>query len=148
MKFERQQTVRFAHCDPAGIVYFPQYLVMLTSLVEAWFDRGLRIPYADLVMRRRVGLPTVRLQVDFTAVSRLGDELTQSLAVAHVGHSSLHLHTEFHGRPPGAPAHAEAELRMRCKQVLVCTSLDDHRPRPLPDDIRVALPPYLTEPPK
>jgi acyl-CoA thioesterase FadM len=36
---------------------------------------------------------------------------------------------------------------MRCRQVVVCTSLDDHRPRPLPDDIRAALPPY-TEPAK
>lgn len=148
MKFERQQTVRFAHCDPAGIVYFPQYLVMLTALVEAWFDRGLCIPYADLVMRRRVGLPTVRLQVDFTAVSRLGDELTQSMAVAHFGRSSLHLHTEFHGRAPDAPSHVAPELRVRCKQVVVCTSLADHRPRPLPDDIRAALAPYVMEPPK
>jgi 4-hydroxybenzoyl-CoA thioesterase len=143
MRFEHAQTVRFVHCDPAGIVYFPQYLAMVTSLVEEWFDRGLRIPYADLVTRRRVGLPTVRLQVDFTAVSRLGDVLTQSLAVTHLGHSSLHLHTEFHGVPAGAPAAAERELRMRCRQVIVCTSLDDHRPRPLPDDIRAALPPYM-----
>ena len=31
--FERPRRIRFAHCDPAGIVFFPQYLVMLNNLV-------------------------------------------------------------------------------------------------------------------
>jgi acyl-CoA thioesterase FadM len=26
--FERPVRIRFAHCDPAGIVFFPQYLVL------------------------------------------------------------------------------------------------------------------------
>jgi len=130
MDFQAQQTVRFAHCDPAGIVFFPQYLVMLNNLVEQWFDEGLRVPYAPLIAERRTGLPTVRLEVDFTAISRMGDVLQQRLHLAHLGRSSMHLHTEFHG---------QGALRLRAKQVLVCTSLDDHRPRPLPDDLRRAL---------
>lgn len=132
--FESRVTVRFAHCDPAGIVFFPQYLVMLNSFVEEWFDRGLRIPYAPLVMQRRLGLPTVKLDLQFTAVSRLGDALAQRLTVQHLGHSSMHLGIEFLGGD---------ELRMRAKQVIVCTSLDDHRPRPLPDDVRAAVPAFL-----
>ncbi|MDF6762844.1 acyl-CoA thioesterase, partial [Escherichia coli] len=35
--FERAARIRFAHCDPAGIVYFPQYLVLFNVLVEDWF---------------------------------------------------------------------------------------------------------------
>ncbi|MEW6705153.1 MAG: thioesterase family protein [Pseudomonadota bacterium] len=134
MTYQREETVRFAHCDPAGIVFFPQYLVMLNNLVEEWFDRGLRIPYAGLVSERRLGLPTVRLEVDFTAVSRLGDLLTQKLSLRHLGRTSMHLHTEFYGR---------GELRMRVKHVVVCTSLEDHRPRLLPDDVRAALQPVV-----
>ena len=130
MAYTTEQTVRFAHCDPAGIVFFPQYLVMLNTLVEDWFDRGLRLPYADLILQRRIGLPTVRLEVDFTAVSRLGDVLTQVLRVTHLGRSSMHLHAEFLGR---------GELRLRARQVLVCTALDTHRPQALPDDVREAV---------
>jgi len=134
MSFLREETVRFAHCDPAGIVFFPQYLVMLNTLVEDWFDRGLRIPYADLIMRRRLGLPTVRLEVDFTAISRIGDVLTQVLRVQHLGHASMRLAIEFHGT---------GQLRLRARQVLVCTSFEDHRPRPLPDDVRAAVPAFM-----
>jgi len=134
MTFETSRVVRFADCDPAGIVFFPQYLVMLNTLVEEWFDEGLRIPYAGLIGERRTGLPTVRLEVDFTAVSRHGDVLLQRLAVAKIGRSSLTLVVDFLGGD---------ELRLRARQVLVCTSLLSHRPVPLPDDVRSALSAFL-----
>lgn len=134
MRFSREEVVRFSHCDPAAIVYYPQYMVMLNTLVEDWFDRGLGIRYAELITRRRLGLPTVRLEVDFTAVSRLGDTLLQSLRIVQLGRSSLHVGFEFEGGD---------ELRLRARQVLVCTSLEDHRPRPLPEDVRAAMLPYL-----
>ena len=134
--FEREQRVRFGHCDPAGIVFFPQYLVMLNELVEDWFDTGLGISYATFVGERRLGLPTVRLECDFTAVSRLGDLLTQRLSVQRAGRSSLALAVEMHGA---------GELRVRVAQVLVCTSLQTHRPQPLPDDVRAGLAPYVAQ---
>ena len=83
---------------------------------------------------RRTGLPTVRLEVDFTAISRHGDVLTQQVTVEKLGRSSLQLRHEFLGGD---------ELRLRARQVLVCTSLDSHRPVALPDDIRAALLPHL-----
>ena len=136
MKFRAWRTVRFADCDPAGIVHFAQYLVMLNTLVEQWFDEGLQIPYAQLIGARRTGLPTVRLEVDFTAVSRHGDLLALELAIARLGRSSLSLDAEIRGGD---------ELRLRARQVLVCTSLDTHKAQALPDDVRAALRPYLEE---
>ena len=44
--FERELRIRFAHCDPAGIVFFPQYLVMVNNLVEDWVTDALGVPYA------------------------------------------------------------------------------------------------------
>jgi 4-hydroxybenzoyl-CoA thioesterase len=137
MKFSSLRPVRFADCDPAGIVFYPQYMVMLNTLVEEWFDDGLHIPYAQLIGARRTGLPTVRLEVDFTAISRHGERLTQTVQVARLGRSSLTLLMEFWG---GAD-----ELRLRARQVLVCTSLDSHRPIHLPDDVRAALLPYVMD---
>ena len=56
VSFSAERTVRFSDCDPASIVFFPQYLVMLNGVVEEWFDRGLGIPYAGLIGARRTGL--------------------------------------------------------------------------------------------
>jgi 4-hydroxybenzoyl-CoA thioesterase len=130
--------VRFADCDPAGIVFFPQYLVMLNTLHEQWFDEGLGVPYAELIGRRRTGLPTVRLEVDFTAISRHGDDLRQELAVRRIGRSSVELAIAFHGGD---------ELRLRARQVLVCTDLNTHRPQALPADVRAGMARYLEENP-
>ena len=136
MSFESTRTVRFADCDPAGIVFFPQYLVMLNTLVEQWFEDGLGIPYADFVGRRRCGLPTVRIEVDFRAISRHGDLLRLRLGVERAGRSSLTLRHDLFG--------ADA-VRLSARQVLVCTSLDTHRPQALPDDVRAAMQPYVEE---
>ena len=133
MNYQTTRRVRFSDCDPAGIVFFPQYLVMLNGVVEQWFDEGLRMPYAGLIGERRTGLPTVRLELDFTAISRHGDDLVWSLAIEKLGRSSLTLVVKVHG---------DDELRLSARQVLVCTSLETHRPQPLPDDVRAALAPY------
>ena len=133
MPFQAIRHVRFSDCDPAGIVFFPQYLVMLNGFVEQWFDDALRIPYATLIGARRTGLPTVRLEVDFSAVSRHGDLLRLQLGVEKLGRSSLALRHEVRA------ADASDELRLRARQVLVCTSLASHRAQALPDDVRAAI---------
>jgi 4-hydroxybenzoyl-CoA thioesterase len=132
--FEIEDTVRFAHCDPAGIVFFPQYLVMLNTLHERWFNEGLGVPYHEYIGVRRLGVPTVRVECDFTAVSKHGDRLRQRLAVAKLGRASFELAVEFH---------SVNELRARFRQVLVCTSLVTHKSQPLPDDVRAGMQRYL-----
>ena len=136
MNFSAARRVRFSDCDPAGIVFFPQYFTMLNGFVEQWFDEALGLPYAQLIAQRRVGLPTVRLEAQFTAVSRHGDDLALSLVVAKLGRSSLLLAHRF---TAGSADGAVAEVRLLARQVLVCTSLATHRPQPLPDDIRAAV---------
>lgn len=128
--FERELMVRFSHCDPAGIVFFPQYLVMLNNLVEDWFTEGLGISYAHLLGPRRIGLPTVSLSCDFTAPSRMGETVALGLAIERIGGASITLQL---GCRLGDQA------RMSARQVLVATSLETHRAMPLPDDVRAAL---------
>lgn len=130
-RFERTVRIRFAHCDPAGIVFFPQYLVLLNGHVEDWFSDGLGLPYAALIGERRIGLPTVRLECDFRAVSRMGEDVVFSLRLERLGTRSLTLHTEVLGAAAG-------ELRAALRQVLVSTSLDTHAAIALPADLRTA----------
>jgi 4-hydroxybenzoyl-CoA thioesterase len=129
--FRRQRVIRFSDCDPAGIVFYPQYFVMFNGLVEDWFGEALGIPYYPLVRERRIGLPTVRLEVDFSAVSRMGDAVVLSLAVERLGTRSLSLALRCESR--------EGQLRMAARQVLVTTSLDTHRAVDIPADIRAAV---------
>ena len=128
--FEKTERVRFGHCDPAGIVFFPRYFEMLNALIEDWFTDGLGIDYAQLIDTRRIGVPSVRLVADFQRVSRIGDLLSQRIAIRKLGRSSLTLDVRFDGADG---------TRVAFEQVLVCTSLDTHRPIPFPDDVRTAL---------
>jgi 4-hydroxybenzoyl-CoA thioesterase len=48
---------------------------MINDLVEAWVGDVLGVPYAELVGRRRTGMPTVSLYCEFTAISRLLDDV-------------------------------------------------------------------------
>ncbi len=128
--FERTVRIRFAHCDPAGIVFFPQYLVMLNNLVEDWVSDALGVPYAELIGRRRTGLPTVSLQCEFTAVSRMGEDVFMGLSVERLGGKSLTLQ---------AGCRCGDQLRMRVRQVLVFTNLDTHRAIDIPADLRAAI---------
>ena len=122
--------IRFAHCDPAGIVFFPQYFVLFNGLLEDWFTDGLGVPYAELIGARRVGTPTISLQCEFSRISRFGDTVTLGLSVQRIGNASIAL---------AVGCRCGAEERVRMQQVLVTTSLETHRAMPIPDDVRAAM---------
>ena len=73
--FRSEILIRFAHCDPAGIVFYPRYLEMFNNLVEDWFREGLGLPFPDLI-KRGWGVPTAHLEVDFVATCFLGRRST------------------------------------------------------------------------
>jgi 4-hydroxybenzoyl-CoA thioesterase len=131
-EFRRPRLIRFSDCDPAAIVFYPQYFVMLNGLVEDWVNEGLGLGYHTLVAERRIGLPTVKLEADFRAVSRLGDRVTLGLAVERLGSRSMALMLRCFDAASG-------ELRMQMRQVLVTTSLQTHRAVAIPDDMRAAI---------
>jgi 4-hydroxybenzoyl-CoA thioesterase len=129
-EFERPVRIRFAHCDPAGIVFFPQYLTLTNGLVEDWFTEELGIDYAQMIGERRVGLPIVKLDCEFSRPSRMGETITLALAVKTIGRRSIGI--EIAGR-------LGEEIRFRATQVLVTTSLESGVSIDIPGDIRAAL---------
>jgi 4-hydroxybenzoyl-CoA thioesterase len=131
-EFQRSRLIRFSDCDPAGIVFYPQYFVMLNGLVEDWVNEGLGLSYHGLVAQRRIGLPTVKLEADFRAVSRMGDQVVLGLSVERLGSRSMSLALRCFEPVSG-------EVRMEVKQVLVTTSLETHRAVAIPDDMRAAI---------
>lgn len=111
-------------------MFFPQYLVLFNGLVEDWFTDGLKVSYAELLGPRRIGIPIVRLECDFKAISRMGDDVVLGLAVERLGRSSFTLALD---------CRAGDGLRVASRQVLVFTDLDSHRPIAVPADVRCAL---------
>lgn len=123
--------IRFAQCDPAGIVFYPQYLVLFQSLVEDWFNEALHYPYAQMLGPERTGLPIVHLACDFRAIARMGDALQLELAVQRLGSRSLNLALRCVG--------ADGEVRVLAHQVLVFTSLDSHEAIRIPPAIQACI---------
>ncbi|MDM0083104.1 thioesterase family protein [Variovorax sp. J31P179] len=128
--FRRERLIRFSDCDPAGIVFYPQYFVMFNGLVEDWVN-AMGVGYQRLIVEQRIGLPTVRVEADFRAVSRFGDSVTLALVVERLGTRSLTLALQCVG--------ADGELRMQMRQVLVTTSLETHRALEIPAALRDAI---------
>jgi 4-hydroxybenzoyl-CoA thioesterase len=120
--------VRFADCDPAGIVFYPRILEMFNNLVEDWFRVGLSFSFDDIVVKRGWGLPTVHLEVDFLAPSFLGETLSAKLFVRRVGSSSIHADIVLSG-PTGFD-------RVRGKVVLVLIVRHSLTPMAIPDALR------------
>lgn len=128
--FERDELIRFQHCDPAGIVFYPRYVEMINATVEDWFAAVVGIPFAEIHVTRNVAIPAVALSVDFSAPSRLGEVLTFGLAVERLGTSSVAL--VINASCDGAP-------RLAAKLTLVFIDKTDMRPRPWPQDFRLAM---------
>lgn len=119
MIFERDKLIRFHHCDPAGIVFYPQYLVLCNELVEDWFDQGLGVDFFELHTKRNRGVPMRHLEAEFLAPSVHGDALRFSLAIEHLGRSSIRL---------AIAAEKDRQVRFRARQTVVWAELGG-RPR-------------------
>ena len=112
--FETDKLIRFHHCDPAGIVFYPQYFTLFNELVEDWFNGGLGIDFGDFHAIDRLGVPMAHIECDFLSPSKVGEVLRFRLAVKKIGNSSLTLAVD---------ARAGDEVRVRATLVVVLASL-------------------------
>jgi 4-hydroxybenzoyl-CoA thioesterase len=128
--FYSERLVRFSYCDPAGIVFFPQYFIMFNGLVEDWFNQGLGLDYANYITEHRLGFPVVSIACDFIAPSRIGEKITLGLKLEHLGKSSLKL---------AMTCSYKGEERVRATLVLVAMDLDRAKAVPVPDDLRLLM---------
>lgn len=126
MAFNLTLPVRFADVDPAGIVFYPRYFEMLNALVEDWFAT-LGFPFKLIHMKGKMGVPTVRLEVDFMAPSELGESLDLALEVTKLGKSSCQLAVTFA---------CEGQMRLKALVVLVCMDLGARAAMPWPETLR------------
>jgi len=125
--FSVEVPIRFSNCDPAGIVYFPEFFDLINSLVEDWFTIGMATSYADLMMRAHIGTPTIDIQCEFIKPCRYGEHLKLELIVTKLGRTSFHL------RETGT---VDGELRWRTRHVLCFLSTESYRPVAISEELR------------
>jgi 4-hydroxybenzoyl-CoA thioesterase len=139
MKFTVPKLVRFHHCDPAGIVFYPQFFYLLHEVQED-FLAHIGFPEHRLIAGG-TGVPIVDLKTEFLGMCRNGDQLTMTLELTRIGGSSMGMQYEIHGQP-AAPGEAGA-VKLRAHGVVVYSEVPHGKAVRIPDALRSALLPYL-----
>ncbi len=133
MAYTTSRRLNFGDCDPSGIAYFPSYLNILVGVCEEFFG-SLGAPWPDMITDRKIGVPTVTLDVAFRSPGYHGDMMDFTVKVIRIGNSSADLEYEVR---------VGHRLLWTAKQRLVATSHETHKALPWPHDMRAALTQHL-----
>ena len=149
--FTYRRPVRFAEVDAARLVFFPRFLEYCHDALEALFAE-LPGGYAHLTQVRDIGIPTVRVEMDFAAPLRYGDVAIIEIEVLEVGRTSVRVrHTirREHSGGGGSPGGGEglqpcdppapAPVCAIATHVFVTTRLTTLEAVSVPEDVRAIL---------
>lgn len=141
MTFTIARQIRFHHCDPAGIVFFPQFFYLLHEAKE---DFLAHIGFAQHEMiAGGFGTPVVDINTGFVGMCRYGDNIVISVSISKLGNSSIGMDYEIHAEGEATGRHGA--LKLTSSSVLVYSSLREGAPVRIPDDLRAAMLPYLQQ---
>ena len=125
--------VEFGDCDPARIVFFPNFLRWIDAAGHAFFIAAGVPPWHELERESGiVGTPLVDLHVKFIAAARWGDRLAIRSSIKEWRRKTFVMHHEiFRGD----------ELLLVCEEIRVFVRRVGSEPTdieavPVPEDIR------------
>jgi acyl-CoA thioester hydrolase len=128
------RTVGFGDCDPAGIVFTPNYGRFVFDAVEVWLRRAMGIDIHQQLKGDEIGTPVRALNVELLAPLRPAEVFQSAVWATHLGRSSFRL--TVRGRTAaGAPSFVG---EMAC----VATRRSARAVVPLPDAYRAAIEAY------
>jgi 4-hydroxybenzoyl-CoA thioesterase len=130
--FIRSVQIRFAHCDSAGIAFFPRLFELLNAGVEDLFA-ACGHDFRRLHVEDGFAIPSVEVNATFLAPMRLGDLMRHTLAVDALGVSSCTLQHAMS---------VDNRQTAAFQQTLVCVRKDSIKPVPWPNALRDALTHY------
>jgi 4-hydroxybenzoyl-CoA thioesterase len=134
------RAVKFEEVDAANIVFFARFVTYAHEAMEHFFG-ALEGGYAGLILERRVGLPAVHVEIEFTSPARYGDLLRIETRVARIGNRSAVLWYRMHhaGAGPGEVGRLVCEL----EHTVVTTDLSTLTSCEMPADVRALLTRHL-----
>jgi len=118
--------IRRSHCDPAGIIYYPNYLDIFEDAIEEWLGAD----YRALVLERGLGLAIVGVDCQFLAPVQMGDRLQLRLRLAELGAESAVLALD---------GEAADTMRLTARLTAACTELASQRRVRFPQELRARL---------
>jgi acyl-CoA thioester hydrolase len=131
--FTHRIRVRYAECDAQGVVfnahYYAYYDLLITELWRA------TIGSYDAMLQEGADLSVVESRARFISPARFDDELDLTARIARLGNTAMSTAVTI-AKPDGTPV-TEGEIHH------VFIDPATYRKRPIPDDIRTALEPYL-----
>jgi 4-hydroxybenzoyl-CoA thioesterase len=142
MIYTTPKLIRFQHCDPAGIVFYPQYFHLLHEVQED-FLAHIGFPEHELI-HAGVGLPIVDLKTRFVGMCRHGDRIDIALRLSRIGQASIGMHYEITG--PSSQRGGTPANKLVADAVVVYMHLADGKALPIPQALRHALVPYCNQP--
>lgn len=110
--FQKEILIRFCHCDPAGIVFHPQYFVLLNQLMEDFWIERIGLSYQEQI-KKREGFPVVGVHMDFCSPSVLGERCVMKCWLEKIGTSSIRFAMRIVHQRTGA-------VRLRGTETVVC----------------------------
>ena len=130
--------VTFGDCDPAGIVFFPNFSRWMDSASLAFFMQCGVPPWRELVkMRGIVGTPLLEIHTKFTKAATYGETLT---ITTHVEEWGAKVFKQVH-RITRARADGLEDLICEGREIRAFVRRDANDPdrlraMPVPEDIR------------
>jgi len=132
----REVEIEFGDCDPAGIVYYPNYFRLFDTATAHLFELALGMKQAAWARRYGVvGIPMVDTGAKFLRPSRYGDVVTIESAVTGFGRSRLDVgHRLFNG----------GGLAVEAREIRVWAGVDPDDPgklksQAIPEEVIAAL---------
>lgn len=126
--------IQFGDCDPAGIVYYPNYFRFFDNATAALFSAALGVHKRGWLERYGIaGIPMVDTGARFLRPCRFGDSVDIDTQVAELGRSSFTVRHRLL---------LDDELAVEAHEKRVWTARDatgEIRGAALPDDVRRAL---------
>lgn len=125
-----RQKIRYSDCDPQAIVFNGNYARYFDDAATDWLEeRGFGGTELGGI---GTDIVTARLEIDFKAAARLGDELETTVSVGRFGTTSMTLDFVTRRLSDGV-AVAEGKV------FYVFVDPEDYRPVPVPEVVKKGL---------
>lgn len=133
--FRVSRRLHWGETDPAAIIYGPQAFTIAVECIEELLIAAMGLSFRDLNLTCDIGTPWVNMSCDFAKPIYAGEAYEVAVTVEKLGGSSLvYLVTA---------SNTAGERLFRVRLVAVTVNLKTMTPKPIPDDLRRALLPYV-----
>jgi acyl-CoA thioester hydrolase len=132
--FTHRIRVRYAECDPQGVVFNAHYYAYYDLLItELWREA---VGGYNAMLEAGADLSVVESRARYIAPARFDDELDLTATITRLGNTSMSTGIAITNAATGAHL-VEGEIHH------VFIDPANYKKRPIPDDVRAALTPYL-----